>query len=576
MKVGVWIRIGMLACALFALLAAPASAALVWSKPAPLTPRYAANPEVRLDARGLGLLTWGDMNPAKGDARGGLTYRWRAPDGRWSATRTIPRIRSAAYPPEVALTPRGEAVVAFGWRGREPLYAVAEPGGAFSEPKRLGEPGETGVVDLAVDDLGNAVATWLREDGAVRVASRKARGEFGEPQTLEVLTGEQIRMSAIIGPTASVNAAGAAAVTWAAGQVPGEDGRWYTRHRVAYRAAGGSFGTPEEVPRFPGTWHHVDQSATVAENGDVVVVLQEFVGGSGGASYTVRRAGGGWAEPREVGPLGYLTNVFAEPGGAVSFVIQRTKGATATGPGEPPPPGAYDRFVDFATHRPDGTLAGPRQISAADGYAPDAAMNQRGDVLAAWNTGPAEGDRKRVAVSDRIAGPLFGPELVLGAEGAWPPKVSLNEARQAAVTWNYDDERGGELDVAGWGSFRFDPELPPLPLPPDIDIGTPLDPLLDEDGIVLPVRCDRECTVRPEGLLIGAADRGKRAKKAGKVRIARGKRGRVRLRFDYAARTAAREALAAGRKPWVAVSVRAKGKSPRTMTASRRVKLRRR
>lgn len=560
-------------CAVVALLCpSSASASLLWSKPAQLTPLYAASPQALMDERGQVLLTW-NQRKGYGPDRGIFSYRWRAPDGKWSGTRTLDDVRTD-YDAKVQMTPRGEALLAFGSRESEPVYAVADSGGAFSKPKRLGDAGETGTVDLATDDAGNAVATWLRRDGAIRVATRRAGEDFAPASTLEVLTRLQLQQSPMPAPSASVNAAGAAAVVWQAGHAEGADGKWYIRHRLAYRAPGGNFGAPENVPLSEGQWSGFDQGLIVSETGEVVLTMTSaLVVSQSGTSYAVRQPTGAWSEPRELGQLGYVTNVFAEPGGAVSFVVGRIGGGYYSN-GEKH--GDTNRYVDFATHRPDSGLDGPRQISVADGTSPDASMNQRGDILAAWTVG-GDGDAssQRIAVSERILGTVFAPEIVLSKPGVWPPQVSLNAGRNAAVVWNGDDEPGGEFTAAAWGSFRSDPQLPPLPLPPVIDIGDPLDPLLDEDGISVPIRCDQACTVQPEGLLLDGPGTGARAKKAGKVRVAKGKRGRVRLRFDSKARAAAREALAAGRKPWVSVSVRAKGKSPRTVRASRRVKLRR-
>ena len=524
-----------------------------------------------MDERGQALLTWNQRKGYGPDA-GAFSYRWRAPDGKWSETGTLTDVRTD-YDAKVAMTPRGEALLAFGSRESEPVYSVADSGGSFSKPRRLGDPGETGTVELAMDDAGNAVATWLRRDGAIRMATRRAGEDFEPARTVEVLTYEQLQQSPMPAPSASVNAAGAAAIVWQAGHVQGEDDKWYTRNRLAYRAPGGSFGAPEDVPLFEGNWSGFDQGVVVSETGEAVVTMTSFLAvQDSGTSYAVRQPAGAWSDARSLGRLGYVTNFFAEPGGAVSFLIGRMGGGYYTN-GEKH--GDTNRYVDFATHRADGELDGPRQISVADGSSPDASMNQRGDILAAWMAGGDDSRQHRVVVSERITGTIFTPETVLSAPEVWPPQVSLNAGRQAAAVWNGDDDPGGEFTAAAWGSFRSDPKLPPLPLPPVIDIGNPLDPLLDEDGISLPVRCDQACTVQPEGLLLDGPGTGARAKKAGKVRVAKGKRGRVRLRFDSKARAAAREALAAGRKPWVSVSVRAKGKSPRTVRASRRVKLRR-
>jgi hypothetical protein len=112
------------------------------------------------------------------------------------------------------------------------------------------------------------------------------------------------------------------------------------------------------------------------------------------------------------------------------------------------------------------------------------------------------------------------------------------------------------------------------PLPPDLVIGKPTDVELDDDGVAVPVDCDVACTAQPGGALVIGDEVIARAKRGSKLRLARGARGRVRVRFSSPVRAAARAARAAGRKPWVSVSVRAKGKARRSVTATRRVKLR--
>lgn len=548
---------------MLALLAAPGPAAadLTWSKPEQLTPPYAADPKVAIDARGLTLLTWGQRT-GYGPQLGRFSYRWRTPGGRWSPIRTadgvVPDFESV-----LRMTPHGDALVAYGDRDNELVYRTAPAGGTFSRAKRLGDPGEKGFVDVATDDAGNAVAAWSRlSDGAIRFASRRADGDFGPAQTLEVRTGEQYRTSSITRPAVAMNTAGAALIAWQIGQEPDEEGH-HTRHRVAYRPPAGSFGTPELAPRF-GSSTQYQHALAMTESGDAVMTSQDFVTTEGGATtYAVRRATGGWSDVRELGRMGFIANLFAEPGGAVSFVVSR-QGASGS-----------DTFVDFVTRLPDGTLVGPNQISAGDGHIPHAAMSLRGDLIATWVRGYHGMSREGVvAVADRLAGAAFQPEVALSPRGTWSPHVALNDARQAAIAWDYDADPAGEYAPAGWGAFRFDPEIPPLPLPPEIDIGAPLDPVLDGDGIAVPVECDRDCTVLPGGLLVDAASDARRSKKTGSVKLRKGARRRVRVRFGAADRTAAREALASGRRPWVSLTVRAKGKSPRPVRVSRRVKLR--
>jgi hypothetical protein len=71
---------------------------------------------------------------------------------------------------QVAFDPGGDATVV--WRESGPtndaiLASSRAPGGSFSPPQTLSEAGEkAGAPDVASDAQGDAVAVWLRSDGA--------------------------------------------------------------------------------------------------------------------------------------------------------------------------------------------------------------------------------------------------------------------------------------------------------------------------------------------------------------------------------------------------------------------------
>jgi hypothetical protein len=560
-------RVGRLA-ALIGLLAAagtaaPAQGALRWSEPERLGPGTATNSHVAIDARGTVLATWGQS----GLEGSGFTYRWRSPLGKWTAARTIPRF-AATGGPRISMTPHGEALFAYSDMSNDVSYVTARAGGAFSEPKSLGEPGERGVLTFATDDVGNAVAAWVRaSDSAIRLATKRPGLDFGPAQTIDVKPEGTFGSGWL---SVAVNTAGAAVVAWSNHRQEA-DGSRTTTYRISYRPPAGTFGPPEDVPF--GLRNGANQHVGLSETGEVVLAVQQQISdGSGGLTYAVRRLVGGWSQHRELGPLAFVRNVFTEPTGGVSFLMQKETGRRPMYPGD----GALERWVQFATHRLDGTLAGPNQISAADGRLPAGAMNLRGDLLAAWGvgSGPNSGSA-HVAVAERPAGGSFGVEQIVSEEqGVFAHDVALNDARQAAAIWTSSrdpgDGRPYPVDIA----LRFDPKLPPLPPPPEVDIGKPTDPILDENGIALPVECDQACTVEAGGLLLGSVSVEGRAKRGSKVRLEKERRGRVRVRFGAAAREAARKALAAGERPWVSVIVRAKGRSPRALFVSRRAKLR--
>lgn len=547
-----------LCCAIaIAALAAPAHGALRWSKPERVSPGSTSNPRVAIDALGTVLVAWGQpqTQPA------GLTYRWRSPLGRWTDAQTLPGIGNHG-PTRIAMTPLGDALVAYSDMSTDVSYTTAPRGGDFSPPKLLGEPGERGFVTLATDDAGNAVAGWVRSsDGAIRIATKRPGLDFGPAQTIDVPPSGTTGSGWL---SVAVNAAGAGVVAWS-NHRQNADGSRTTSYRISYRPPAGAFGPPEDAPLTirDGANQHVGLS----QIGEVVLAVQQrILDGAGGLTYAVRGLLGGWSAPRELGPLAEVRNVFTEPTGGVSFLMQKESGQRPSAPS--------DNRVQFATHQANGTLAGPDQISEADGHDPAGAMNLRGDLLAAWGVGAgADNGSAFVAVAERPVGGAFGAQTIISDRDVYAIDVALNDASQAAALWRRTAAPGDQFRYAAFAAFRFDPDLAAVPPPPGVDIGRPIDPILDDDGIVVPVECDQACTVQPSGLLVEGTSVAARAKKGTKLRLKKGARGRVRVRFGAAGREAAREALGAGRKPWVSVTVRAKGRSPRAKFVSRRAKL---
>jgi hypothetical protein len=134
---------------------------------------------------------------------------------------------------------------------------------------------------------------------------------------------------------------------------------------------------------------------------------------------------------------------------------------------------------------------------------------------------------------------------------------------------------GGYTNPTAQVTVREDPSLPVLPFPPDVDVDVPATPRVDSDGdLVVAVRCSRDCTAKPRGVLVPGGGE-KLASGSGKTRrLAARRRGSLTLDFGTGGARAVRRAIKAGRKPTVYVSVRARGKSPRPLTVSRRVRLR--
>jgi hypothetical protein len=530
--------------------AAPAQADLRWSEPQLLDTGAGSAYRVLIDARGDALALW--TRPAPDGRSSTFVYAWRAPRGEWTEPRELGAARGGV---SVILTPLGRASAAWQDAGNRLVVADARPGRAFGAPAAVAtglNPLGTAVT-LAGDDAGNLVTAWLvdecREEGApeqgcghsVRAATRSAAGAWSSPQWIERYTSGGILKAA-------VNPAGAGAISYM--RANGSSAA------LSYRPPGGGFGPPE-APLLPSI---ALPDLALDDAGRVTLLSPKGVlTGQPVTSVIVRRDPvTGWGEPGEL-PINGYDPLLAEPDGTASVVAIQGR--------------AQERLdVKHAALRPDGTVEGPTTI-AEDGHSVDAAVNLRGDILAAWLT-PAGSDPSEwrlMASERRFGGGFSAPERIAGP-GAGPALVALGDARQAAAIWSQGRYGLAEVRIA----MREDPEAPELPFPPDVRVEAPSEPRLDSDGALrLAVRCSRACTATPAALLLPGTGAEPAAAKGAARKLKARRAGTLGVRFGRDRAKAVRKALRAGRKPWVSFTVRARGGgSPRPMIVSRRVKLR--
>ena len=524
-----------------AALAAPATAgaALRWDEPHTLSPGFPG--DVAIDARGDVLAVW--HRAGEGEIR--TFYAWRPPRGEWTAPRQLEGANPSAA---MTLSPLGRATLAWNDGNGRIVAAEALPGRAFDKPDVVVSGiGPSNAIDLATDDAGNALIAWSYDTGSQRmnagstifVSTRRPGAGWTEPQDVsgDVVGG---------GPFVAMNPAGAAAVGWITNQngLP----------EVAYRHPAGGFGPPERVP-IPGPSFPIELA--LDESGRAFVAGPEEVLGPPPVStlLSVRSPLGGWTEPARLAESGGLLTLLVEGDGDAHALTSRA------GPG--------GREIVLVTRRRDGSLS-DEVVARSDG-ATAGAMNLRGDILAAWERPLGSDAYGPIEAALRPDGGRFGKVQPISAPGAVDPDVALNDAGQAAAMWAL----GGFANPTAQVSVREDPKQRPLPFPPGVDVDVPGTQRIDGDGdLVLAVRCSRECTAKPRGVLVpGGAEA--QASGSGKTRRLRaGRRGTLTLDFGGAGARAVRRAIAAGRKPAVHVSVRARGESPRPLTVSRRVRVR--
>ena len=526
--------------------AAPAGAALRWTKPETLMAGGFPG-TVAIDARGDVLAIWMRNTSASTSE---TFYAWRAPRGKWTEPRRIDVSRPHGGL-SVALTPRGTATVGWMDSAGTVLVADARAGGSFDKPEVVASGVNTGGgVRLTTDDAGNALVAWAdaiptgrtNAGSTIFAASRRAGGKWSKPENLsgDVAGG---------GPFVAMNAAGAAVVAWMTnvGGLP----------EIAYRPPAGGFGAverpPLEGPTFPINLA-VDDTGRV----HVAVASPAFRPGPVRTVMTARSPLGGWSDRLEIETSGAPSSLLVQPDGTANLLMNNFDDQNRP-------------RVQFATRRPDGTVAGPVTL-ADDAATGKAAMNLRGDVLAAWAPPPEEQKAKGpVRVADKLSNlTAFAPPVSVSSSNGVFPELALNDARQAAVVW----AAGGYTNPSFQVAVREDPTDPVLPFPPAVDVDAPV-PTIDGDGdLLVPVTCSGACTANASGIVATGGGDDLRRGSAKSRRLAAKRRTRLTLDFGSAGAKAVRRAIKAGRKPTVYLSVRARGKSPRPMTVSRRVRLR--
>lgn len=523
---------------------ASASADLRWSKAETLSsPGFPGT--VAIDARGDVLAVWRRI------VSGSQTrtfYAWRAPRGDWTNAREFESARGEVA---VSVTPLGRATAAWNDGSGWVVSAEARPGTAFSEPRQVASGLATGIVPaLATDDAGNAVIAWSFDTMSKRqnagstifVSTRRAGGEWSDPQDVsgDVAGG---------GPFVATNPAGAAVVGW----TTVENGL----PEVSYRQPAGSFGPPERVPIegpfFPMQLALDDDGATY-----LATPTSVFSNRPVRTALAKRSPLGGWSDPLELDTGGAPASMLVAQDGTVHLLMDNLD----------------DRQhpkVQLATRRPDGTVVGPITV-ANDRTGSTAAMNLRGDIVAAWDHTIDFSNYGRIEAAAKPAGlPTFGPALPISERNSVEPRVALNDAGQSAIAWS----RGGYTKPEFQVAVRDDPKLPLLPFPPTVDIDFPGVPVLDEDGdLVVDVSCTTDCKAIPTGVLVPGGGERLIAGRGSSRRLKARRRARMTVDLGAAGAEAVGEAIRAGRRPTVHVSVRARGKSPRPVTFSRRVRVR--
>ena len=209
---------------------------------------------------------------------------------------------------------------------------------SFGPPVPLSLNGHAATVSVAIDDAGNALATWA--DAGMYYSDRPAGGSWSAPQT--VFVGGAF-------PVMRMTGAGAATiVSYSSGS-----GIWSVD-----RAPGGSWTSPTLIVSAPDIVGSVIQNVSPVQflsnaNGDQAVVFQQLVSGNVVITAVRRPAGGGWGAQDQVASsadYGHLTLTTSALGANGDLVVTFETFSVVCS--------RYCHNVDFAVHasrEPSGT-----------------------------------------------------------------------------------------------------------------------------------------------------------------------------------------------------------------------------
>jgi microcompartment protein CcmK/EutM len=173
--------------------------------------RDASNPQVAVDDTGDAVFTWVRSDGTNDRAQA----RARSAAGALSAVQDLSKRGQDAVFPQVGVDAGGDAV--FTWQGFDGTNTRAQArarsaAGALSAVQNLSNPGQNASSpQIAVDDTGDAVFTWVRSDGTHNLVEARTRSAAGALRPLTLLSDPgQNGFS----PQVGVDADGDAAVAW--------------------------------------------------------------------------------------------------------------------------------------------------------------------------------------------------------------------------------------------------------------------------------------------------------------------------------------------------------------------------
>jgi len=421
--------------ALLAIAAAPAGAA-PWSAPEEVSiPGGSASwSKVGIDAAGNATAVW-----TRSDGLHLLAQVAERPlGGSWGAPIDLSPPSGNAESPTLAVGPAGDVVVAWKQRlaGSEAIEVSYKPaGGSWGAPEAL-EFGAAVVETpaVAIDAAGDAAVIWRQGVGGNHVILATSKPANGSWQAPVAISSSALNAEA---PDVAMSASGTAAAVWqsSSGATSVAESN--------YLPLGGSW-TGEEAISVPATVteppHVVANPATGA-----FTAIWSRSGTGLVAEVASRPASGGWQAPEQISTPALEAHapvVAVDSAGDAVAAWYRFDGSVGS--------------VEGAVLAAGGAWASPVRMSpvGAEAEAPQVAMSPAGTARAVWSGWNESTHNYQLRTTSLLPNHTWQASklLSLEVEEAYGPHVALDHSGHSVVVWNGEVPLGAEIK----SSFRDD------------------------------------------------------------------------------------------------------------------------
>ncbi len=410
-----WLCAGVGAVLLGAVLAPALHAA--WTTPSFVSGagQAAADPEVAVDADGNAVLTWLRFDGENFR----VEARTRSAAGALGPVQILSRAGESASTPQVAINADGDA--AFTWQRSDGTDLriqgrTRSAAGALGAVQTLSPQDVDGYFPaVAVDNEGDAVFTWQRDDGFEYRIQARALSAAGALSGLQTISGNQSYNAQV-----AVDANDNAIFIW----------EHYDfsdfRIQIRTRSAAGALGAIQPVSAA-GQSADTPQVALDA-TGDAVFAWRRYDGTKYRIQTRPRSAAGALGAVQTLSAAGQNARspeLAVDAGGDALVTWYRSDGTN-------------DR-VQARARSAAGALSATQNVSAAghDAYAPQVGIDAAGNAVLSWLLGSGTNDR--VQARAHSAAGVLGPVRTLTPPGASSLRGAVGSGGEAVLAWQRPD-----------------------------------------------------------------------------------------------------------------------------------------